>query len=252
MDDHWASLTAALDRATGAGRQVDVWLRDDDAVTTTKALDRLAALARRSAMPVLLAVIPDPADRHLVRFVNSEPLLTPTQHGFAHVNHAGFLQRACELGLHRGRETILAELALGRDKMAALFGSRRSDILVPPWNRIAPELVPALPQLGFGGLSTYASLHANSPGLDILNAGLDIIDWRNGRVCHREDKLVSRLAGLIDDGGPVGILTHHLVHDEAAWLFLDRALDRLAAHPAVRFTAADRLRPERDAAARAS
>lgn len=249
MDDIWDGLSAVLDRAASSGRQVEVWLRDDDAVTTTRALDRLAALARRVSMPVLLAVIPDPADRHLAGFVAAEPLLTPTQHGFAHVNHAGLLQRACELGLHRGPTVILDELTRGRDRMEALFGADHTDILVPPWNRIAPELVSHLPGLGFGGLSTFGTLHDGSPGLDIANAGLDIIDWRNGRVCHREDKLVSRLIGLVEAGGPVGILTHHLVHDEAAWRFLDTALDHLAAHPGARFTAADRLRPGRAAVA---
>ena len=47
--------------------------------------------------------------------------------------------------------------------------------------QIAPEDVPHLPDLGFGGLSTFADLHAGTPNLAIVNCGLDIIDWRNGR-----------------------------------------------------------------------
>jgi hypothetical protein len=37
---------------------------------------------------------------------------------------------------------------------------------------------------------------------------------------------------------PSGILSHHLVHDAAAWDFLAELLARLAAHPAARLLAA--------------
>ena len=242
MHDAWAPVEAALDRAAASGRVVEFWLRDDDAVTTTHALERLTLLAREVALPVLLAVIPDGADRHLADFVAAEPLLMPTQHGVAHTNHATPPQRACELDGHRPRAAVLGDLARGRDRLAGLFGRRMTDILVPPWNRIAPDLLPHLPALGFGALSTFGEAHAGTPGLDIVNCTLDIIDWRNGRVCHPEDKLVRRLADGIDAGGAVGLLTHHLVHDEAAWLFLRRAFASLEGRSHVRFASADQLR----------
>ena len=242
MDDVWAPVGAALERAAAGGRTVEIWLRDDDAVTATGALERLTGLARDVELPILLAVIPGPADRHLARFVAAEPLLTPTQHGFMHENHAGPDARACELGGRRTPALVLDDLARGRDRMRDLFPDAHTDILVPPWNRIAPELLPHLPSLGFGALSTFADLHAGTAGLDVVNCNLDIIDWRNGRVGHREDKLVGRLATLIDSGAPVGLLTHHLAHDAAAWRFLERALPYFAARPEVRFTSADHLR----------
>lgn len=242
MDDVWAPVGAALERAAAGGRTVEIWLRDDDAVTATGALERLARLASDAEMPVLLAVIPGSADRHLARFVATEPLLTPTQHGFTHTNHAGLDARACELGGQRAPAVVLDDLVRGRERMRDLFHGAHTDILVPPWNRIAPELLPHLPSLGFGALSTFADLHAGTAGLDVVNCHLDIIDWRNGRVGHRENKLVGRLAILIDSGAPVGLLTHHLAHDAAAWQFLERALPYLAARPEVRFTSADRLR----------
>jgi hypothetical protein len=36
-------------------------------------------------------------------------------------------------------------------------------------------------------------------------------------------------------------LTHHLVHDEALWTFLEEALPRLARHKALRFLTLDEL-----------
>jgi len=32
---------------------------------------------------------------------------------------------------------------------------------------------------------------------------------------------------------PIGLLTHHLVHDAAVWRLLEALLDRLAGHPAL-------------------
>ena len=58
----------------------------------------------------------------------------------------------------------------------------------------------------------------------------------------RRKKLVAKLVALIDEQKPIGLLTHHLVHDENAWEFLDRALSRLASHTAARFKSADDLR----------
>jgi hypothetical protein len=43
------------------------------------------------------------------------------------------------------------------------------------------------------------------------------------------------------DAGPIGLLTHHLVADEAVWAFCEAVLDILASHPAVRFATLAKL-----------
>lgn len=55
---HWQRLAAELDRIAASGRQVDFWLRDDDAAEPTVALDRLLSLVDRHALAVVLAVPP--------------------------------------------------------------------------------------------------------------------------------------------------------------------------------------------------
>jgi hypothetical protein len=239
--DRWAPVTAALDRAAQCGRTVEVWLRDDDSITSTAALDRLAALARATQLPILLAVIPQLADQSLADFLAAEPLFTPTQHGLAHTNHARAGERACEMGGDRPLTAVLDEIMRGRAKLDALFGQRHTHILVPPWNRIDPALLPHLPHAGFSALSTFADAHTDSRDLPVLNSTLDIIDWRNGRRGHAEAKLVQRLSDLIDRPDPIGILTHHLVHDDEAWRFLDHAFALLTGHRCVRLTSADAI-----------
>ncbi|TIT57545.1 MAG: polysaccharide deacetylase, partial [Mesorhizobium sp.] len=57
-DQIWQPLVEELARWQRAGRKAEFWLRDDDAVDPTPALDRLLDLTRQFAVPVTLAVIP--------------------------------------------------------------------------------------------------------------------------------------------------------------------------------------------------
>ena len=54
-----------------------------------------------------------------------------------------------ELGTERPAMLVLGELGTGRMALERLFGARPLPVLVPPWNRIAPALVPTLPEIGF-------------------------------------------------------------------------------------------------------
>ena len=195
MTAAWTAVESELDRAYDAGRKLRVWLRDDDCVAVTPALERLASLCRHLDMPILLAVIPEPADPDLAGWMAEHPSVTPCQHGFAHRNHAVAGERARELGGLRPAEAVLDELARGRAKLQGLFAGRLSDILVPPWNRIDAELIPRLPALGFAALSTFGPPEPG--GLQRLNSDLDIIDWRHGRVGRPLDDLAHKLAELL-------------------------------------------------------
>lgn len=239
----WADLEAALAAAAARGTQVRVWLRDDDAVEVTPALERLAAVTKESHMPVLLAIIPAGATGALADWVSAHGLFTACQHGLAHANHAGPGERACELGGDRSDAAVFADLATGRARFKRLFGPAASDILVPPWNRIRDSLVPGLSGLGYIALSTFASAKAHaSSALPRLDSDLDIMDWRNGRRGRSEGDLCARLAHLVAPttgaGRTIGILTHHLAHDEAAWSFLDRFLPTMRRQRGVVFVGA--------------
>ena len=154
MTEAWATVEAELDRAFEAGRRLRIWLRDDDCVAVTPALERLASLCHRFDLAILLAVIPELAEPGLAEWIAAHPAVTPCQHGFAHRNHAAPGERARELG-GRPVEAVLDDLARGRAILQALFGDRLSDILVPPWNRIDADLVSWLPGLGYSALSTF-------------------------------------------------------------------------------------------------
>ena len=176
-----------------------------------------------------------------------QPGVSVLQHGFAHRNHAGAGEKSMELSPHRPQEQVLCELRGGFAQLASTFGKDFLPVLVPPWNRIAPALVPELPALGLHGLSTFMPRTACNPvpGLRQVNCHVDLIDWRGGRkgrdhgILAREvaGHLRARRAGRADSGEPTGLLTHHLDHDESAWDFVEEFLDRVVAHPGVHWPA---------------
>lgn len=229
-------LLAELDRCAGEGRRFTFWLRDDDAVTTTPALDRLMSLAATFDIPLVLAVIPVPAEPELARSLAGARTRVAL-HGFAHANHAGPGEKKQELGPHRPTDAVLDELARGRDRLDALFPGRTAAMLVPPWNRIAADLIAHLPGLDLRWLSAFGPEPPFAPADNLMqiDCQLDIMDWR-ARRSHPADALAARLTELVRqrrrNPGPIGILTHHLVHDEAAWTFLAELFRLTAGHGA--------------------
>ena len=231
-------LSAELDRCAAAGRRVTFWLRDDDAVAVTAELERLLTLAGQWRIPLVLAVIPMPAEPELAMRLADLDRVRVATHGFAHRNHAPPGERKQELGAHRPAATVLDEIRLGRERLDALFPGKTVPMLVPPWNRIADALIPHLPGLGLRYLSSFGQEAPHQPAPDLLRVDcqLDIIDWRSRRA-HPRETLSGQLADLVrrraGTSAPIGILAHHLVHDAAAWAFLAELLRLTAGHEAV-------------------
>lgn len=239
-DDPSAVLIRALDAAADAGREIRFWLRDDDAVAPTPALDRLLGLSAAEGVPVTLAVIPRDTGAALAGRLESAPLARVAVHGWAHENHALPPRKKQELGPDRPAGAVLAEIARGQEKLRALHGARLLPLLVPPWNRIAPEVVAGLPALGFAALSTFGPEAAMAP-LVAINTHVDPIDWHGSRSLCAEAPLWQGAAQRVADlgtgraTGTLGLLTHHLVHDAAIWGFVERFLALSRAHPACRW-----------------
>ena len=107
---------------------------------------------------------------------------------------------------------------------------------MPPWNRIDPATVARLAGLGYRGLSTFANQHvaANVVPLAVINTHVDLMAWKGARGGRdwepvARDLTASLQAARAGGLGPVGLLTHHLVHDQVARDTLSRVLDAVAA-----------------------
>lgn len=244
-DAHWQRLAEALDRVAASGRQLDFWLRDDDATEPTVALDRLLSLVESHAAPVVLAVPPAPASEALARHLDGRSNVSVAVHGWAHHNHAPVDEKKQELGPHRPRATVLHELELGFKRLEALFPSNFVPMLVPPWNRIDPTLLSGLPDIGFTVLSVFGP--EKPLPFELVNTHADVMDWRGTRGCRDHAAIVADIVtrvyqvcgdveGKADQTGrTIGVLTHHLVHDDGVWTFLEQLFARTAGHPACRW-----------------
>jgi len=241
----WQRLTAELDHWHGEGRVATLWWRDDDAVAPTPALARLLTVHGRHGVPLALATIPARAQEALANGLEQYPGIAVLQHGYAHEDHSGEGERAIELGGVRRRDRVAAELKQGRDRLRALFPARLLPVMVPPWNRIACELFPDLRALGFRALSRFAPRERREAiaGLLQTNCHADLVDWRGGRGFRGEDRAIDQICshlrarreGDADGQEATGILSHHLVHDEDCWRFLDALFDLGNHHPGARW-----------------
>jgi hypothetical protein len=251
----WQRLAAELDRWPPGS--ATVWWRDDDAGVAGAAFDRLLTAAGAHAVPLGLAVVPAWLDETVAAQIREGPAgLRVLQHGYAHRNHEppapdGTRGKPAELGPARPVDAALAELAAGHARLTELVPDRLRPALVPPWNRIAPEIQAALPCAGYRVLSTFGPRPdaTTVPGLAVLNAHVDPIQWRAGKrfagAAPALDQLTAHLGdrrlGRVDARAPTGLLTHHRDLSSTAWAWLERLLGHLPAHPAVSFPSLDTL-----------
>ncbi len=244
MTTAFAPLIAALDARAARGETARFWLRDDDAVEPTPALDRLIGLTADHAVPCLLAVIPAHSGARLATRLDGAPHVSVAQHGWSHMNHAAPTAKKCELGADRPLPEVLSELAAGMTRLRSWHGPRFLPILVPPWNRIAPAVADALGALGFQALSVFGP--EKTGRIPRLNTQIDLIDWHGNRGGRDPAALVADLLAALDAGLPdIGLLTHHLVHDAAAWRFVADLLGHTSRHPACQWHGAQNLLHDR-------
>jgi hypothetical protein len=254
----WDDLMRELDAWGEAGRTARFWWRDDDAVAPSEALDRVLAVAAATNTPLALAVIPKNAEAALAAALEaSGARVGVLQHGYAHANHAGEGDKKIELGRERPAEIVIAELAVGWERIEKLFGPRALPVMVPPWNRIAPHIVAMLPEMGYRGLSTFEARARPEAvaGLAQINTHIDIIDWAGSRkfvgtaaaLAAALEHLRARRTGAADRDEPTGLLTHHLAHDPPADAFVAEFIGRTRAHPAARWLEAGAVFPAREA-----
>lgn len=259
MSAHWRAFDDELARWREDGRTVDFWWRDDDACRADPALARLLLLAQGAGVPLGLAVIPLGAGAGL--FAGLPEGVAVLQHGCDHRNRASGGGKKCEFPDTEARDDFLARLAAARRALMAATEGRALPVLVPPWNRLGDARLACLPQAGFGGLSRFGARQVPDPGASLaeVNTHVDVIDWRGSRGFAGEAAvlgqairhLAARRQGRdasgrpVDPGEPTGWLSHHLVHDEATWAFLDALFERTQRHPAVRWRHPAELFPGR-------
>jgi hypothetical protein len=217
-------LRRELARWHATGHRPLVWWRDDDARGISPAFERLLDVA--DGLPLSVAVIPHGVSPTLADRLRTSPHVTVGQHGLDHVN-----RRQPAAGPAADYTEAVAPGPLARKILAGRDTLEQAGLdpafYAPPWNRVEPVLLEALPIAGYFALSGWKGEGANKPGLQRLDTHLDVMRWKGGARFRgaarietdlRGQLAARRRAGAFDN--PLGLLTHHLEHDEACWTFL--------------------------------
>ena len=237
MIDKLSDFVAELKIWREQDRILPVWWRDDDATAPSPALDRLLGLSARFGAPLHLAVIPEPATEALATSLHDTVNVFVLPHGWQHRNNAPSDQKKAEFGAHRPLPDMLDEIAAGWRRTRDMFGLKALPVFTPPWNRIDPQIVARLPECGIHAVSTFGPRKVSfDDGVFQVNTHVDPIAWHGGGGLVDPKQLDLQLArdlrdrrtGQADNSEPYGLLTHHLVQDEATWAFTALVLEMLA------------------------
>jgi peptidoglycan/xylan/chitin deacetylase (PgdA/CDA1 family) len=246
----WSGLQDELDRWYEHGRCATLWWRDDDAVAPSRRLDELLGVAGDT--PVALAVIPAPAQRELAMRLRmrAQTGVSILQHGWCHHNYAANGKKS-EFPSSRPVADIVDDLARGRDRLKDLFGASALAVLAPPWNRLDPALLPVLAEAGIAAVSQIKPRRSRWAAMSVFaaNVHVDLVAWRGGGGFVGEaaalggivGHLRARREGRVDPDEPTGILSHHLVQDEASGHFLGRLVAAMHGQRAARWLGADEV-----------
>jgi hypothetical protein len=169
-----------------------------------------------------MAIVPQAAEPELFRLLHDG--VTVLQHGTDHRNRAATGEKKTEYPAREPIETGLARIADGFGCLREFAGSKFFPVLAPPWNRLRKDLLTNLPAIGIRGISAYGDRPSAepAPGLRQVNTHVDIVAWRRGRHFIGEEEAFRLALRRAATHEPVGWLTHHAVHDAAAWKFLER------------------------------
>lgn len=247
MKAPWRAFADELGRWRDAGRDVDFWWRDDDAARPDPALSRLLTLAQDTSTPLALAVIPAQFEPRVLADAGS--VVSILQHGADHRNRAAAGEKKTEFPASEPPAAAIARLTAARQRLAGQ--ARFVPVLAPPWNRLPDALAPHLAAAGFRGLSRYGARAAEfvAPGVLQVNTHVDLIAWRSGRGFAGEEAclsaavrhLAAKRANRADASEATGWLSHHAVHDAAAWAFLERLFETTRVAQGVRWRSAQEL-----------
>jgi hypothetical protein len=235
--DRWLDpIRAALDRACAPAT---FFFRDDDGGWRDDRLLAMLDLFAELALPLDLALIPSDLGPEMAgelagRVDSSGGRLGVHQHGFAHRNHEPE-GRKCEFGPSRSRVDQLRDIADGRARLRSQLGARVQPIFTPPWNRCTAITGACLVELGFRALSRESrAAPLRVPGLAELPVRLDWFAHHKRSRLTRE-KLAEKLAREIGcGGGPVGVMFHHALMDDAELADAASLAELVAAHPSAR------------------
>lgn len=220
------------------GEPRQVWWRDDDTGRDTVALQGLLSLRRKLGVPLVVSVVPSWISQECAEALSTESDVYVAQHGWDHVDRSLPSQKSIELGGRSDAAFVLGNLRRGAAVLQRMRLPRLLPLLVPPWNRIADDVLAGLCPMGFQSVSTFVrDKRGVDFGLRHINCHVDPIVWREGKRLMSAAELAEVTIRQLEREGrqPIGLLTHHLDMNDEAFDRVAAYLSALAEHPLVDF-----------------
>ncbi len=230
---NWSELQQQL----ALSKSLNVFFRDDDVDEDEPTLRRLLTIFAQRNVPVILGVIPATLTPECTSLLTEfSASIEIVQHGWQHMNHE-LTGRKCEFGSSRSLPEQLADIARGQARMNEAFGEHWFPAFIPPWNRCTAQTYQVLDQLGFRVLSQLHCLASPVTGFSWqeISVTLDLYRWKEGAMLKPQAEILQAISQQLMQTPPIGIMLHHKVMNDEAFLFLEQLLDALRQASAIRF-----------------
>jgi hypothetical protein len=227
-------LTGLIEEAVDGPTRV--FFRADDIGEVDSGFRYMIQAFKDAEASLGLAVVPSWLDRAkwrlLLQVCPEDDLWAWHQHGYRHLNFEPSGKKN-EFGAARPAEEQRRDLAAGFKRLDEIMGRRFTPIFTPPWNRMSPDALSALPGLGFKAVSRSLDASPEAPdGLRELPVRVDLHTRKEPdakaawRAMHGELK-----KGLA--AGLCGVMLHHQLMNQAGVEYLAALLGALKRHPEV-------------------
>lgn len=222
-------LDREVARWHSAGYRPRLWWRDDDARLPGDRLERLLHTA--AGLPLSLSIIPNGATPALARRLARENTVTVSQHGLDQNNSRDPSLPVSDYPLNTPISQVAKNILKGEQQLRDCGFDPQ--FYTPPANHIDETLLEGLRVAGYRTLSGWNEEQLEQcAGLRRLDVHIDLLRWKGSPRFRGTADVLDSLRGQLaerrlanDFTRPIGLLTHHLDHDEAAWRFLGWFVD---------------------------
>lgn len=206
---------------------VPIFFRADDIAQINEPFRRLMQIFLSHQVPLCLAVVPTWLDEQkwmtMQEFDPANQLWCWHQHGWSHANHQ-VEGKKCEFGKDRSRSEIKDDITNGRKVLTELLGDIFFPVFTPPWNRCSLDTLELLAEYDYKAVSrSQGEKPSAGEILPDYAVNIDLHTRRESDADSGWDNLVQEFKRATD-GGCFGIMLHHQLMNEHAFVFLDTLL----------------------------
>ena len=191
-----------------------VFFRADDVAVPGRQFARMMALFAAYDVPLSLAVVPAALTRPRWQYLNGFEKMNPGrwcwhQHGWRHINH----------------ETE------GKKRLERIMGDHFYPVFTPPWNRCSRIALELLKKFGYAAVSRSHGSKTPLPGglLDYY-VNVDLHTRKETWPVEGWKNLFAELEQAFTQKH-CGIMLHHRMMNDAAFVFLEILLNKLVENP---------------------